>query len=77
MGSTWSPDAGLGDLHTGSRHPLSAADPESYFNLHVVPPEYQPKAEETAGTCCSIAMLTPGGWGSFALVVCPHRNGEF
>ena len=26
----------MGELHTGPKHPLSGADPESYFDLHVV-----------------------------------------
>ena len=35
----------MGQLHTGPKHPLSGTDPESYFNLHIVPPGYQPKRE--------------------------------
>ena len=27
------------------KHPLSGADPESYFNLHMIPPGYQPIEE--------------------------------
>ena len=27
------------------RHLLSGADPEYYFDFHVVPPEYQPKGD--------------------------------
>ena len=43
----------MGELHTGPKHPLSGADPESYFNLHVVPPGYQPKGE---GDCEYLAQ---------------------
>ena len=35
VGSTLSLDVGIGELHTGSM--LSGVDPESYFDLHVVP----------------------------------------
>ena len=49
MGSTWSLDAGMGRLHTEPKHPLSDADPESYFDLHMVPPGYQPKEEGDCG----------------------------
>ena len=35
----------MGELHTGSKHPLSGAEPESYFDLYVVPPGYQPHGE--------------------------------
>ena len=37
MGSTYSLDTGMGEFHTGSRHPLSGTDHMSYFSLHVVP----------------------------------------
>ena len=30
-------------------HPLSGADPESYFSLHVVAPGYKPKGEGDCG----------------------------
>ena len=39
----------MGELHTGSKHPLSDADPESEFDLHVVPSGYQPKGEGDCG----------------------------
>ena len=35
----------MGELHTGPRHPLSGADPESYFGGHMVPPGYQRNGE--------------------------------
>ena len=37
MGSTLSLDAGMGELHTGPKYPLSGTDQESYFDLQVVP----------------------------------------
>ena len=39
----------MGELHTGSKHPLSGAENVSYFDLHVVPPGYQPKGEGDSG----------------------------
>ena len=35
----------MSEHHTEPKHPLSGADPESYFDLQVVPPGYQPKGE--------------------------------
>ena len=35
----------MGELHDGPKHPLSGADPKSYFDLHVIPSGYQPKGE--------------------------------
>ena len=43
MGSMWTQDAGMGELHTGPIHPLSGTDPEFYFVLYVVPPGFKPK----------------------------------
>ena len=37
------------ELRTGPRHPLSCSDIESYFDLHVVPPGYQPIGEVDCG----------------------------
>ena len=37
------------ELHTGPKHPLSSTDPESYFDLLVVPPGYQLKGEGNCG----------------------------
>ena len=39
----------MGELHTGSKHPLSGIDPEFYFTLHVVPLGYQPKGDGDRG----------------------------
>ena len=39
------------------KHLLSDADPESYFNLSVVPPGYQPKGE---GDCRFRGAVCPG-----------------
>ena len=39
----------MGEIHTGPRHSLSGTDPESYFDLHVVPPGYHPKGEGDCG----------------------------
>ena len=52
----------MSELLAGLRYPLSGADPESYFDLHVVPPDINQKERATAGTLRSIAWLTPGGW---------------
>ena len=65
----------MGDLHTGPKHPLSGADPESYFDLHMVPSGYQ-KERATAGTQCSRTRLTLRGWGSLALVNSQPRRGR-
>ena len=43
MRSTLSLDAGIGELHAVPKHPLSGTDPESYFDIHIVPSAYQPK----------------------------------
>ena len=53
MESTYTLIAGVGELHTGPKHPLSGADHESYFNLHMVPPGYQPKED---GDCEYLAQ---------------------
>ena len=39
----------MGELHTGQKQPLSGADPEFYFVLHMVPPGYQPKGKGDCG----------------------------
>ena len=39
----------MDELHTGPMHPLSGADPESYFDLHLVDLEYHPKGEGDCG----------------------------
>ena len=57
----------MGELHTGPSHPLSGTDPESYFDLHVVPPGYQPKGEDD---CRYLAQYNqPYSWrvGLFSL----------
>ena len=63
----------MNELHTVPKHPLSGEDHESYFDLHMVPSEYQPKGE---GSWHSITRLTPGGWGSLPLIGCPPRRRE-
>ena len=51
----------MGELHNWSKHPLSGADAESYFELHVVPTGYQPIGE---GDCEYLAQyyLANCGW---------------
>ena len=39
----------MGELHPGPKHPLSDADTESYFDLHVIPPGYKPKGDGNLG----------------------------
>ena len=39
----------MGELYTGSKHPMSGADPESYFDIHMIPPGYKQKGEEDCG----------------------------
>ena len=39
----------MGELNTGPNHPLSSADPESYFDLHVIAPGYQPEGKGDCG----------------------------
>ena len=55
----------MGELHTGPRHPLSGADPESYFDLHMVPPGYQPKGD---GDCGCLAQYDQAYSGRVGLV---------
>ena len=35
----------MAELHTGPKHSQSSTDPESYLDLHVAHPGYQPKGE--------------------------------
>ena len=65
MGSTWSLDTGICELHTGPRHPLSGADSESYFDLIMVPLVCQPKGE---GDCGYLAMYSQAYSGRMGLV---------
>ena len=59
----------MGETHTGSKHPLSGADTESYYDLHVVPPGYQPKGKGDCGYLTQYDQANSGrGWGSSALV---------
>ena len=39
----------MGELHTGPKHPLSGANHESYLNLHMLLPGYQPIGESDCG----------------------------
>ena len=39
----------MGEHHTGPKYPPSGTDPESYFDLHVVLPGYQPKGDVECG----------------------------
>ena len=50
----------MGELHTGPKHPWSGADPESYSDLHVVPPGYQPKGEGDCGYLTQYNQTYPG-----------------
>ena len=55
------------------KHPLSGADPESnYIATH----GFHPKGEGDCGYLHSITSLTPGRWGSLALVGHPRRRGN-
>ena len=56
----------MGELHTGPKHPLSGADPESYFDHHVVPLDTNQKERATEGTWHSIIRPTVGRWGTLA-----------
>ena len=49
LGSTLLQDAGMGELHTGLRHALSGADPETYFDHHVAPPGHLSNGESDCG----------------------------
>ena len=51
----------MGGLNNGPKHPLSGADPEFYFDPHVVPTGSQPEERVTAGTWRIITRFTPGG----------------
>ena len=55
----------MGELHSGQRHPLSGADPESYFDLLLVPPGYQPKGE---GDCGYLAKYNQAYSGQVGLI---------
>ena len=39
----------MGEFHTGPKYPLSDADPESYFDVHVIPPLILTKGERDCG----------------------------
>ena len=39
----------MGELHNAPRHPLSGADPEFYFNLHMVALDINQKESMTHG----------------------------
>ena len=67
MGSTYSLDAGMGELHTGPRHLQSGTDHESYLDLHVVPPEYQPKGEGDCGYLAQYNRVYSGWVGLIGL----------
>ena len=71
MGSTYSLDAGMGELHTGPKHALSGADPKPYFDLHVVAPDANQKERVTACSWHSITRLSLDGRGSLTLFGCP------
>ena len=62
------------ELHAGPKHPLSGADPESYFDLHVL--DANQKERLTAGTWHSITRLTLDACGSLALVGNSPRRGQ-
>ena len=55
----------MDELHTGSKHPLSGADHESYFDLHMVLPGYQPRRE---GDCMYLAQYNQAYSWQVALV---------
>ena len=63
----------MGELHTGPKHPLSGADNVSSMWY---PLDTNQKERATAGNRRSITRLTPGGWGSLALLGCPPMRGE-
>ena len=56
----------MDELHTGPKHPLSDTNPESYFDLHVVPAGYQPKrhgdcgyqAEHSQAYCVKVGLVS-------------------
>ena len=56
------------------KRPQSGADPESYFEIHVVPLDNQ-RERVKGGTWNSVIRFTPGGWFSLALDSCPPRRG--
>ena len=67
----------MGELHTGPMHPLKGADPESYIDLHILPPECLQKG---VGDCRYLEQHNQaysGWWGSLALFGFPPRRGEF
>ena len=61
-------DDDLGELHIG---PLSCTEPESYFDQDVVPLDANLYRRVSVRTWRSVAMRTPGRWGSSALVGVP------
>ena len=58
----------MGEILAGLRYPLSGADPESYFDLHVVPPGYQPKGEGNCGYLAQYSLANSWRLGLLALV---------
>ena len=69
-------DAGIGELHTGPKHQMNGADPESYTDIHVIPPSNQLRGGATACTWRCITRLTPGRWDCIALDGCSPRSGQ-
>ena len=63
MVSTSSLDAGMGELHSGPKPPLSGTDPVSYFDLHVIPPVCQPKGEGECGYLVQYNQANSGRMG--------------
>ena len=57
----------MGELHTEPIHPLGGADHESYFDLHVAPPGYQPKGEGDSGYLAQYGMAYSGRMGLIRL----------
>ena len=58
----------MGEHHNGPKHSLSGADPDSYFDLKLVPPGKQPKREDIYGYLAQYNQAYSGRWGSLALV---------
>ena len=57
----------MGELHPGPKHPLSGVDTESYFDLHVVPPESKPKGEGDCGYLVRYSLVYAGRVGLVSL----------
>ena len=61
----------MGELHTGTKHPLNVAEPESDFDLHVVPPGYLPRGDVECGYVAQYDHIYSGRVGLISVSQLP------